>query len=207
MENRPPFPVSPLIRPSSLMHPFLSSKSSPLKRDANRILAPQSNHPIPPSHDVFNTGLLTPQGSQNTVDSDAARSLISPPPEDTAQAGSSRQSVRVNLRDLTFTHPPILDPSPHGPELVRSLPPPYVTSQTPAAHLNANDRCFPQSPRMRTAASINSIVWKSLVPIRNPVNRRVELAWSRMQASRALSSRFALSVNTVDMLSRGRRRV
>jgi len=96
MENRPPFPASPLIRPSSLMHPFLSSKSSPLKRDANRILAPQYNHAVPPSHDPFNTGLLTPQGSQNTVDSDAAKSLISPPPEDSVSAGSSRQSVRVN---------------------------------------------------------------------------------------------------------------
>ena len=182
MENRPPFPASPLIRPSSLMHPFLSSKSSPLKRDANRILAPQSNNTVPPSHDLFNTGLLTPQGSQNTVDSDAAKSLISPPPEDPATAGSSRQSVRVNhaiLLSLSDTHPPIFDTSPHGPEWVQSLPRLHVTSRTPAAHPNAKGRSFPQSPRMRTAASINFNIWKRLVPIRNPVNRRVELARSQ----------------------------
>ena len=87
------------------MRPFPSSKSSPLKRDANRILAPQHNLAVPPSHDVFNTGLLTPQGSQNTVDSDAAKSLISPPPEDSASAGPSRQSVRVHLHDLCFNLP------------------------------------------------------------------------------------------------------
>lgn len=179
MENRPPFPASPFIRPSSLMHPYLSSKSSPLKRDTNRILAPQYNHAVPPSHDLFNTGLLTPQGSQNTVDSDAAKSLISPPPEDSVPAGSSRQSVRVNLRDLAFTHPPIFDTSPHGSERVRSLPRLHLTFQTLAAHPNVNGPSFPQSPRMRTAASINFNVWKRLVPTRNLVNRRVELAWSR----------------------------
>jgi hypothetical protein len=82
-------------------------------------------------------------------------------------------------RDLTFTHPPIFDTSPHGPERVRSLPRLHVTSQTPAAHPNAKGRSLPQSPRMRTAASINFDIWKRLVPIRNPVNRRVELARSR----------------------------
>ena len=78
------------------MHPLPPSKSSPLKRHANRILTPQYNQATVPSEDVFNTGLLTPQASQNTIDSDAARSLISPPPEDIARAGLSRQSVRFN---------------------------------------------------------------------------------------------------------------
>ena len=105
MENKPPFPApSHPNRPTSLMHPFPLSKSSPPKRDATRILTPHYNRAVPPPHDVFDTGLLTPQASQNAVDSDAAKSLISPPPEDSAPAGSSRQSVRFNLRDLAFTH-------------------------------------------------------------------------------------------------------
>ena len=66
--------------------------------DATCILTPHYNHAVPPSQDVFSTGLLTPQASQNTVDSDVAKSLISPDPEDSAPAGTSRQSVRFNLR-------------------------------------------------------------------------------------------------------------
>ncbi|KAI0287106.1 hypothetical protein BC826DRAFT_1046517 [Russula brevipes] len=89
MENRPP---SRLARPYSLMHTLPASKSSPLKRDATRILAPQHNRATAPSDDVFSTGLLTPQPSQNAVDSDAARSLISPPPERSARAGIGRPS-------------------------------------------------------------------------------------------------------------------
>jgi hypothetical protein len=59
-------------------------------------------HPRSHSHavapiDVFNTGLLTPQASQNIFDSDAATSLISPPPEDSARAGINRQSLCVPL--------------------------------------------------------------------------------------------------------------
>ncbi|KAI0252922.1 hypothetical protein BJV78DRAFT_1197657 [Lactifluus subvellereus] len=93
MENNPPFPVDTrLSHRSSLMYPLPHSKSSPMKRDATRILTPQYNHAAAPSDDVFNTGLLTPQASQNAVDSDAAKSLISPPPEDAARAGTSRPS-------------------------------------------------------------------------------------------------------------------
>jgi hypothetical protein len=77
------------------MHSRLPSKSSPAKRDPTRILTPQYNHAVA-STDAFNTGLLTPQASQNTFGSDAATSLISPPPEDGARAGiNTRQSVRV----------------------------------------------------------------------------------------------------------------
>lgn len=94
MENCPPYP---------LMHSRSTSKSSPLKRDATRVLAPQYNHALAPS-DAFNTGLLTPQASQNTFDSDAATSLISPPPEDSARAGLSRQSVRVVSPILFLIH-------------------------------------------------------------------------------------------------------
>ena len=112
MENNPPFPVDTRFsRRSSLMHPP-HSKSSPVKRDANRILTPQYNHATAPSDDVFNTGLLTPQASQNAVDSDAAKSLISPPPEDTARAGTSRPSVRFVLCILAqpwSNRPTILD--------------------------------------------------------------------------------------------------
>ena len=98
MENNPPFPVDTrLSRRSPLMQPLPHSKSSPMKRDPTRILTPQYNHAAAPSDDVFNTGLLTPQASQNTVDSYAAKSLISPPPEDTARAGTSRPSVRFGL--------------------------------------------------------------------------------------------------------------
>ncbi|KAH9958013.1 hypothetical protein BC827DRAFT_1221608 [Russula dissimulans] len=92
MENKPPFPAVRLTRPSSTMHPFPPSKSSPAKRDTTRILSPHFNHAQAPFQDVFNTGLLTPQASQTALDSDAAKSLISPPPEDSARAGTSRQS-------------------------------------------------------------------------------------------------------------------
>lgn len=95
MENCPPHN---LARRPSLMHSRHPSKSSPAKRDAaSRILTPQYSHNAvpPPTTDAFNTGLLTPQASQNTFDSDAATSLISPPPEDSARAGINRPSVRV----------------------------------------------------------------------------------------------------------------
>jgi hypothetical protein len=91
MENRPPHN---LARRSSLMHSKHPSKSSPAKRDPTRVLAPQYNQAVAPTTDAFDTGLLTPQASQNTFDSDAAMSLISPPPEDGARVGISRQSVR-----------------------------------------------------------------------------------------------------------------
>ncbi len=78
MENCPPYR---LARRSSLMHSKPPSKSSPAKRDATRILTPQSNQVVAPA-DVFNTGLLTPQASQNTFDSDAAISFVSTLPED-----------------------------------------------------------------------------------------------------------------------------
>ncbi|KAI9458933.1 hypothetical protein BJY52DRAFT_406246 [Lactarius psammicola] len=90
MENNPPPSTRP---PFSLMHSRPHSKSSPM-RDTTRVLTPQLNHLPPPSDDVFQTGLLTPQASQNTVDMDAAKSLISPPPEGNAQAGTSRQHTR-----------------------------------------------------------------------------------------------------------------
>jgi len=97
MENQPPFSAARFTRPSSVMHPFPPSKSSPARRDTTRILSPRLNHAPAPLQDVFNTGLLTPQASQTAVDSDAAKSLISPPPEDPARAGTSRQSVRLSL--------------------------------------------------------------------------------------------------------------
>ena len=75
------------------MHPRPHSKSSPAKRDTTRVLTPHLNHVSAPSDDVFHTGLLTPHASQNTVEMDAAKSLISPPPEGNAQAGTSRQHV------------------------------------------------------------------------------------------------------------------
>jgi hypothetical protein len=89
------------------MHALPASKSSPLKRDPTRILAPHHNRATAPSDDVFTTGLLTPQPSQNAVDSDAARSLISPPPERSARAGINRPSVRVrfNLPDIRTRSP------------------------------------------------------------------------------------------------------
>ena len=97
MENRPPHN---LARRSSLMHSKHPSKSSPAKRDPTRVLAPQYNQAVAPTTDAFDTGLLTPQASQNTFDSDAAMSLISPPPEDGARAGISRQSVRSRVSCL-----------------------------------------------------------------------------------------------------------
>ena len=93
MENCPPYN---LARRSSLMHSRHPSKSSPAKRDTTRVLTPQQNNAVVPS-DAFNTGLLTPQASQNTFDSDAATSLISPPPEDSERVGINCQSVRVAL--------------------------------------------------------------------------------------------------------------
>lgn len=113
MENCPPHN---LARRPSLMHSRHPSKSSPAKPDAaSRILTTQYNHNAvpPPTTDAFNTGLLTPQASQNTFDSDAATSLISPPPEDSARAGMNRQSVRV-MRCFVFVltyRPPILEPA------------------------------------------------------------------------------------------------
>jgi hypothetical protein len=107
MENCPPHRLAP---PTSLMHSRSNSKSSPAKRDATRILAPQHNNNASASENVFDTGLLTPQASQNTFDPDAATSLISPPPEDTTRAGLSRQSVRVALPIHVLAHQPIMTP-------------------------------------------------------------------------------------------------
>ena len=107
MENCPPHRLAP---PTSLMHSRSNSKSSPAKRDATRILALQHNNNASAPEDVFNTGLLTPQASQNTFDPDAATSLISPPPEDTTRAGISRQSVRVALPTHVLAHQPIMTP-------------------------------------------------------------------------------------------------
>lgn len=108
MENRPPYN---LARHPSPMHSRHPSKSSPAKRDPTRVLTPQYNNAGAPT-DAFNTGLLTPQASQNTFDSDAAMSLISPPPEDGARAGTNHQSVRVARAtcSLFLTNRPILEP-------------------------------------------------------------------------------------------------
>ncbi|KAI0305260.1 hypothetical protein B0F90DRAFT_1702906 [Multifurca ochricompacta] len=95
MENNPPLLVGSRLRHrSSPMRALPHSKSSPPKRGATRVLSPQHNNMAAPtdSDDLFKTGLLTPQYSQNTVGSDAARSLISPPPEDTVRTGTSLQS-------------------------------------------------------------------------------------------------------------------
>ena len=100
MENCPPYR---LARRSSLMHSKPPSKSSPAKRDATRILTPQSNQVVAPA-DVFNTGLLTPQASQNTFDSDAAISFVSTLPEDSTRAGITRQSVRVTRPTHLCSH-------------------------------------------------------------------------------------------------------
>ncbi len=107
MENCPPYNPA---RRSSLMHSRHPSKSSPAKRDPTRVLTPQYNHAVVPT-DAFNTGLLTPQASQNTFDSDAATSLMSPPPEDSARAGFNRQSVRVRTTCLVLINRPILEPA------------------------------------------------------------------------------------------------
>jgi hypothetical protein len=79
------------------MHPRPHSKSSPAKRDATRVLTPNLNQLPPPSDDVFQTGLLTPHASHNAVEMEAAKSLISPPPEGNAEAGTSRQHVRLTF--------------------------------------------------------------------------------------------------------------
>jgi hypothetical protein len=133
MENCPPYRLAP---PSPLMHARSSSKSSPLKRDATRVLAPQYNHAVPPS-DAFNTGLLTPQASQNTFDSDAATSLISPPPEDTARAG--------------FSDRPHRDPSPAPNAIQKGNP--FVTPSLPSRRLPLSadplPHCQPPEGRMR----------------------------------------------------------
>ncbi|KAI0065311.1 hypothetical protein BV25DRAFT_1822469 [Artomyces pyxidatus] len=63
------------------------SKSSPVKRSTTGILAPQYNTP----NDVFTTGLLTPQPSQLGIVADAAKTLISPPPEEDEVRPVSRQ--------------------------------------------------------------------------------------------------------------------
>lgn len=96
MENNPPPSVSP-------MHPRPHSKSSPAKRDTTRVLTPQLNQASAPSDDVFHTGLLTPHASQNAGEMDAAKSLISPPPEGGAQAGTSRQHVCFTF-ESGFSH-------------------------------------------------------------------------------------------------------
>ncbi|KAI0264614.1 hypothetical protein BC834DRAFT_1042177 [Gloeopeniophorella convolvens] len=91
MENKPPFPLS--SRSGRRQPAMRHSKSSPAKRsDVTRVLTPHYNSTLE-SDDVFNaTGLLTPQASQNTFDAEAAKTLISPPPEDTARPTTSRQS-------------------------------------------------------------------------------------------------------------------
>ena len=82
------------------MHSRPHSKSSPVKRDATRVLTPNQNHLPPPSDDVFQTGLLTPHASQNAVEVEAAKSLISPPPEGNSEAGTSRQHVCFTFFDV-----------------------------------------------------------------------------------------------------------
>ena len=103
MENNPP----PSARPSlSPMHSRPHSKSSPAKRNTTRVLTPHLNHLSAPSDDVFQTGLLTPHASQNAVEMEAAKSLISPPPEGSAQAGTSRQHVRsTSESDFALENP------------------------------------------------------------------------------------------------------
>jgi hypothetical protein len=135
MENNPPPSVS-------LMHSRPHSKSSPAKRDATRVLTPHLNQLAPPSDDVFQTGLLTPHASQNAVEIEAAKSLISPPPEGNAQAGSSRQHVcftsefdfALENSGLTFLN----TNSRAGAELVRNPPLVRAELQTLAVYLNAN---------------------------------------------------------------------
>ena len=132
MENNPP----PSTR---LMHSRPHSKSSPVKRDATRVLTPSQNHLPPPSDDVFQTGLLTPHASQNAVEVEAAKSLISPPPEGNAEAGTSRQHVcftffEVQIFGLNFSQHHSLA----GAELVRNPPPLRVELQILAVHLNVN---------------------------------------------------------------------
>ena len=171
MENRPPYNLA--RRHSSLMHSrhLSKSKSSPAKRDATRILAPQSNHAVVPS-DAFDTGLLTPQASQNTFDSDAATSLISPPPEDSGRAGVNHH-VRVALPVFVLTNRPIFGISPHGPDLIQNPLRIYDT----AVHLSASDLLF--RPFLYLVVQVNLNEWQRQVPIRNPTNRPVELAWDR----------------------------
>lgn len=103
MENNPP----PSARQSlSPMHSRPHSKSSPAKRNTTRVLTPHLNHLSAPSDDVFQTGLLTPHASQNAVEMEAAKSLISPPPEGSAQAGTSRQHVCLTSEsDFTLENP------------------------------------------------------------------------------------------------------
>jgi hypothetical protein len=172
MENRPP---NNLARHSPSMHSRLSYKSSPAKRDASRILTPQHNHAVA-STDAFSTGLLTPQASQNTFDSDAATSLISPPPEDSARAGINRQSVRVALLVCILPNRPIFGTSPHGPELVQNLLRTCDTLQTRAVRLSANALPFRPFLYPILVVLVSPIAWQRQVPIRHPANRRVELA-------------------------------
>jgi hypothetical protein len=181
MENKPPFPAVRLTRPSSTMHPFPPSKSSPAKRDTTRILSPHLNHAQAPFQDVFNTGLLTPQASQTALDSDAAKSLISPPPEDSARAGTSRQSVRLSLPN-PWSHLPTdvdISPNPHGPELVLNQPRVYVMSQTPAAHLSANVLHFRHLLYTKSMCPVGFIGRQKKVTVLNLASRRVDHALNR----------------------------
>ncbi|KAI0318078.1 hypothetical protein OF83DRAFT_1282963 [Amylostereum chailletii] len=85
MENRPPSPLASRHRPRRTTGP-MQTKSSPVKRHS--VLAPHANLPSRPI--LFNTGLLTPQLSHNLIESDAAKSLISPPPEEAEDSSATR---------------------------------------------------------------------------------------------------------------------
>ncbi|TFY60375.1 hypothetical protein EVG20_g7438, partial [Dentipellis fragilis] len=78
-----PLPAS--RRPAHRSAP--NSKSSSLRPSATSVLSPRPN-----SRNRDQTGLLTPQASQQTVDMDAASTLISPPPEDSIRQSGRHQS-------------------------------------------------------------------------------------------------------------------
>jgi hypothetical protein len=168
-----------------IMYPLPFSKSSPLKRDAaTRILTPQYNQSLAPSDDVFTTGLLTPQASQNTIESDAAKSLISPPPEDTARTGTSRTSVRfipyLPVQASSNQTPWSWYRSPHGEHLALTLPLIRDKLPTMAVHPSANVLHFPLALYTIVMSPFNLSKSPKQVPIRNLVNSHVGLTLHQM---------------------------
>lgn len=88
MENMPP-DTNYVQSDSNARHRRqpLQLMSSPNKRQPSPIRSIQQN--------VFSTGFFTPESSQALHEMDAAKTLISPPPEDSLRSIGSRHSVRL----------------------------------------------------------------------------------------------------------------
>ncbi|THH19655.1 hypothetical protein EW146_g1562 [Bondarzewia mesenterica] len=94
-----------------------SSKSSPVRRNSPAVTTARANAAEPdPLKDPFLSGVLTSQSSQQFSGMEAARSLISPPPEDNVRQVSKHSSTRWRSEPAQRSlSPPARSRSPNRP--------------------------------------------------------------------------------------------